>query len=132
MQPLIIEAKKDSPAIRFDPETRIFEIEGESYPENAASFYEPVFLWLEEFLARPDSGPTTLELRLTYLNSSSSKILLNLLDLFEKAAKNGTRLEVRWHYHKDNETLRECGEEFAEDLRALPFLLISYDPEKDS
>lgn len=121
MQPLIIERRKDSPAIHFDPESRILAITGESYPENAASFYEPVFEWIATFLAQDDERPVTVNLQLVYINSSSSKIILNLLDLLDEAVQRGAVIQVYWRYHAENTTLLECGEEFCEDLEALPF-----------
>lgn len=121
MQPLIIEGRKDSPAIHFDPERRVLAITGESYPENAAAFYEPVFEWLTDFLAQQGDKPVTVNLQLVYINSSSSKIILNLLDMLDEAVQRGSSIQVFWRYHAQNATLLECGEEFCEDLEALPF-----------
>jgi len=129
MQPLIIEPRKDSPAIRFDPNTGELAIVGDSYPENAAAFYEPVFEWIEQFLSRTGDRPVTLNLQLSYINSSSSKIMLNLLDLLDEAVQEGLAVTVNWRYHAENQMLLECGEEFAEDLEALPFHFLPLSPE---
>lgn len=120
MEALSIEATKDSPCVRFDPVTREFEISGESYPENAAKFYAPVFEWIERYLAEPGVS-LTLRLKLTYINSSSSKIILNLLDMLDAAAEQGVAVTVQWIYQEGNFTLQECGEEFAEDIANLEF-----------
>lgn len=122
MEVLRIDPKKDSPGILCDPEQGRVEINGESYPENAAKFYTPVFAWIEAYLQA--ARPLAVDLRLTYLNSSSSKIVLNLLDLLENAVGRGIQVEVRWFYHVDNQTLLDCGEEFAEDCGDLPFHLV--------
>ncbi len=121
MQSLTIERSKDSPAIHFDPESRVLAITGESYPENAAAFYEPVFAWITKFLSQEDDRLITVNLQLHYINSSSSKIILNLLDLLDEAVQRGAAIQVFWRYHAENEMLLECGEEFCEDLEALPF-----------
>ncbi len=39
---LRIEATKSSPMIEFNAEMRCMQITGESYPEDAAKFYNPV------------------------------------------------------------------------------------------
>lgn len=132
MQPLTIAPRKDSPAIRFDPESGELAIVGDSYPENAAAFYEPVFEWIEAFLATVGDRRVTLNLQLTYINSSSSKIMLNLLDLLDETVQQGASIEVNWRYHAGNQTLLECGEEFAEDLEVLPFHFEPLAPEAAS
>ena len=139
---LNIEAGKDTPYVFFDGEARILEISGDSYPENAAAFYDPIFAWLDNYLellhaeARENPGleqaVTKLRVQANYLNSSSSKVLLNLFDRLELAVENGLSVEVQWLYHVENETLYECGKEFQEDLEVLPFDLVALDSEDDS
>ncbi len=43
MDNLRIEPTKYTPEIIFDAETNLLEIKGETYPENTAEFYAPVF-----------------------------------------------------------------------------------------
>ncbi len=125
MDKLIIEATRSSPAIAFDAETRRLRICGESYPENAAAFYTPVFAWLKEFIAALESGAAVqVDLAILYLNSSSTKVMLNLLDLLEQAAQDGTQIVVNWHYDPENEAMLECGQDFSEELETLTFNLV--------
>ena len=51
MQKLFIEQTKGSPRIDFDPESNTLVMQGQSYPENAFKFYEPVFKWVDDYLA---------------------------------------------------------------------------------
>jgi hypothetical protein len=125
MENLIVEATRSSPAIRFDAEQRCLCLSGESYPENAAAFYAPVFAWLKTFLATlAPSAAVRVELDIQYLNSSSTKVMLNLLDLLEQAAQDGTPIAVEWYYDPDNEAMLECGQDFSEELTALNFRLM--------
>ncbi len=125
MDNLIIEATRSSPAIAFDADRRQLSLRGESYPENAAAFYAPVFAWLKAFLADLDlSVPVTVNLEVLYLNSSSTKVMLNFLDLLDRAAQDGKRITVNWFYDPDNEAVLECGQDFSEELQALPFNLV--------
>jgi hypothetical protein len=124
MERLFIEATKSSPMVRFDAEAGLLEITGKSYPENASKFYAPIFSWVQEYLPHALNHRTQMELEIIYLNSSSSKIFLNLFDLLDEAAKNGASIEINWRYHEENETALECGEEFAEELESATFNLV--------
>ena len=48
MKELNIEPTSTSPKVIFDPTTNIFEITGESRPENASVFYKPIIDWVKE------------------------------------------------------------------------------------
>lgn len=125
MDNLIIEATRSSPAIEFDADRRQLSLRGESYPENAAAFYAPVFAWLKAFLADLDlSATVTVNLEVLYLNSSSTKVMLNFLDLLDRAAQDGKPVTVNWFYDLDNEAVLECGQDFSEELQALTFNLV--------
>jgi len=127
MDKLIVEATRSSPAIAFDAETRQVRICGESYPENAAAFYAPVFAWLNAFIAGLEPAATVeIDLEILYLNSSSTKIMLNLLDLLEQAAQDGIQITVNWRYDPENESMLECGQDFSEELEALTFNLVEH------
>lgn len=126
MDHLVIEASRSSPAIRFDAEMRCLSIRGESYPENAAAFYAPIFAWLKTFLAGLEPGAAVqIDLEVLYLNSSSTKIMLNFLDRVEQAAQEGAQITVNWRYDPDNEAILECGQDFSEELHALTFNLVA-------
>lgn len=121
-----VQATKSSPHIDFDPETRILEIKGESYPENCSGFYGPVFDWLEMFLDRVRDDRVELNMEILYFNSSSSKTFMDLFDMLDCEAGKGRNIVVNWRYHEENETAMECGEEFMEDVRNLRFNLVEY------
>ena len=119
-----VAATKSSPAIDFDPASYSMSMRGESYPENCSRFYEPVFQWLRHYLAYTGTQPMLLDLEIIYFNSSSSKTFMDLFDLLDAAAETGKPVTVRWHYHPENETAFECGEEFQEDVRHMTFELV--------
>jgi hypothetical protein len=127
MENLEITATKYTPQINFDAGTNILEIKGETYPENTAEFYAPVFTWLDEYIAQLQDHEVILNLEITYFNSSSSKVLMDLFDRFEDAHRNGKKITLNWIYDKDNESVLEYGEEFQEDLEELTLNLITKD-----
>jgi SiaC family regulatory phosphoprotein len=124
MDNLRIEPTKYTPEIIFDAETNLLEIKGETYPENTAEFYAPVFKWLEAYLAQLRDEAVTVNLEINYFNSSSSKVLMDMFDQFETAANDGKDLTLNWIYNRDNESAMEYGEEFQEDLEVLKLNLV--------
>ena len=124
MENLFIERSKSSPEINFDAESGILKILGESFPENAAKFYAPAVEWIEEFFLRPGPKATIFEIELIYFNSSTSKVLMNMLEMADEAVAEGKDISVRWYCDEENETAIECGEEFKEDLSHILFEII--------
>ena len=121
MEALVIEQTKSTPAIHFDPENNLLSIKGQSYPENSFKFYEPVFAWLDEYLTSVETQVTVrIYFHMPYINTSSSKCLMMLLEKLENAHQRGQAVSVRWYYDTENEMALECAEEFKEDL-TLPF-----------
>lgn len=128
MDNLIISATKDSPDISFDSDKNILEIRGKSYPENALEFFTPVFNWINEYLEKDHNEKITVNIGLYYFNSSSSKILLDLCDIFEEACENGKNIILNWIYEEGDEDSLEFAEILSEDLDALEFKLVEIPP----
>ena len=128
MDNLLIAASQSTPEVRFDAQAHLLEIKGESYPENASKFYAPVFDWLGSYLEQvPSEARVVVNLEIIYFNSSSSKALMNIFDLFSQAAAAGRQVTVNWRYHAQNESAQECGEEFSEDVEGVVFNLVEID-----
>jgi hypothetical protein len=130
MENLTIEATKSSPAIILNAETRIFNITGESYPENAAKFYKPVIEWISRFFDRQDSESVIVNITLHYFNSSSSKVLMDIFDILDQAHSAGTPVTVNWRCHEENDTAIECGEEFKEEIENIGFNIVQFSEEE--
>jgi hypothetical protein len=117
---LFIARTKSSPEIRFDPDSRALEISGESYPENSFDFYAPVLAWLSESL--PSLPGLRLEVSVSYMNSSSIKCMLDILDVVQSAFAEGKSVSVTWNYETDNPRSLDLAEEFKSEV-TLPFVL---------
>ena len=116
-----VEETAFTPAISVDSERNCILIKGKSYPENISVFYDPFLEYLTELLK--EDRAVILDIELVYFNSSSSKVLMNIFDMLEEAAKRGIACEVNWRYEAENELAKECGEEFQEDYSAFEFKL---------
>ena len=124
MDDLKVSATKFTPEISFDYTGRLLVIKGESYPENTSEFFNPVFKWLDDYLTENSQEPTTVNIELYYFNSSSSKVIMDFMDLFEEAASEGKNITINWIYDEDIEEALEFGEEFGEELEAVKFNLL--------
>jgi len=132
MTMLCIEGTKSSPRMSFDPASGVLDISGESYPENCQRVYEPMFQWLQELFIKQPQCRVLVNMEIRYFNSSSSRIFMNLFDLLDEQAAKGREIEVRWRFHEENDTARECGEEFMADVSDLSFCLEPYADARDS
>jgi len=115
LEALLIEKTKSTPEIYFDAAKNILSINGESYPENSFRFFEPILDWLDKYFNQIDINErVVLDLSLPYINTSSSKCIMMLLEKCELIFKKGLKLTVNWLCDKDNESELECAEEFKE------------------
>ena len=119
MEPLVFAGSKMTPHIVFDKTQDKFSINGTSRPENPPEFYKPVFDWIKNYLNSPNDK-TIIDVQFDYFNTSTSKILLDLFELFEKASLNGIDIHVNWFYKNDDEEMMEAGEELL-NLVNLPY-----------
>jgi SiaC family regulatory phosphoprotein len=124
MEHLRLKITKYTVKVDFDPETGILELEGASYPENASEFYQPIFNWINRYITDVKKN-ILLNLRLNYLNTSSTKCMLDILDLLEEYYEVGGEVTINWYYAEGDEDILETGEEFAEDSK-VPMNLIPY------
>lgn len=124
MDSLIIEKTVSTPYINLNYDERKLIISGESFPENAAKFYEPVMSWIKEYLEQLVEEETIIEFEMIYFNSSTSKIFMTILDLFDQEVEKGKNIKIHWIASEDNDIAIECGEEFKEDLEFIEFNII--------
>lgn len=125
MDRLIIEPTENSPAVDFDFVAGRFAISGESYPENAAAFFSPVLQRLTGYLKARSEGEIAFTFELIYFNSSTAKVLMEIFDALEDAAGRGVAVAIDWRHDSEDDTMKELGEEFAEDLSKVVFNLVT-------
>jgi hypothetical protein len=121
MDNFYIAATTTSPEIDFQFDQNVLTFRGESYPENAAAFYAPIIEQLRAYLASCNNADITVEVTLTYFNSSSTKVLFSVFDALDEAASSGNRVLVRWYRDAEDETILEFGEELQADFTAIQF-----------
>ena len=122
MEKLILEGSEKTPAVRFDGDNGVMELIGRSIPENSIDFYEPLNNWLEKYGHGPKPN-TTVNIKLEYFNTASSKCILNLLKQLEKLNSKDTKVKINWYFEEDEEDLEEAGEDY-QAIIDLPFKMI--------
>lgn len=106
-----IDPTDESPKIIFDPDRGLLEIAGKSLPEDTKEFYNPIIQAALSYIESP-KPLTIINLSLVYLNSSSTKKVLELVSHFEQIEKKGYKVELNWFYHEHDEDMKEEREEF--------------------
>ncbi len=109
MEHLYVEGTKMTPNVILDSDKKVYSITGSSRPENPLQFYKPIFEWLTNYLENTEEK-MVFEVQLDYFNTSTSKVLLDLFELFEKFAETKD-IHVVWYYQSDDEEMQEAGEE---------------------
>jgi hypothetical protein len=127
MDKLHIPAQERSPLVDFDFQQGVFVLKGESYPDDAARVFGPIFAALDSFLPQTGGSSLRFDVELVYFNSSSAKALMNLFKMLDVAAREGASVTVNWRFTAEDETMREFGEDFLEDLSHLTFNLVETD-----
>lgn len=101
------------PKIDFNASTGKLLIEGRSIPEHPKALYIPLIDWINEYIKQPHTS-TEVNLKLDYINSSSYKFIITLLEQLDPI-KNSTL--IKWHYENDDDEMAEVGEELKEILK---------------
>ncbi len=121
---LSVAATSNTPAIEFDSSIGVLSISGKSIAEDSQEFYRPLIEALKEYKAKPHLQ-TTVNLKLNYFNTSSSKSILDVLRLIESLKEN-SEVIINWFYEKEDEDMLEVGEDYCEIVN-LPFRMVEVD-----
>ena len=111
MAQMIIEATKNSPKVEFNTEGNLI-IQGRSIIEDTIAFYNPIIDWIKNC----SSKKFTFEVRMEYMNTSSSKQMLTIL----KSIKDNSNIKdvyIKWYYEEDDEDMLEMGKDYESMIR---------------
>src|SRR6056297_2128923 len=129
MENLYIEPTEFTPKVNFDIKNRIFELIGTSRPEDVVAFYESIIFKVETFVnttleneINPEDFNFYLVFDLDYMNSASSKYILQILDYFKKLYLKKASVNVDWYYEDIDDQIFEDGEDLS-DVIKIPFNL---------
>lgn len=115
-----------SPSVDFNAETGECHIFGESYLEETAKFYSPLVEWIEEFHKNYEKV-MTLNFKLSYYNTNTSKKFLDLLHVIKDNKKAQLNTIINWYYEENDIDTVEDIEDFMQ-ITGLKINLIPYKP----
>ncbi|WP_076592126.1 DUF1987 domain-containing protein [Herminiimonas arsenitoxidans] len=122
MNNLYIPASSSSPEVDFRFDEHRLLLKGEAYPENAAVFWGAIIASLHIYLAQVSaSQQITVQVALSYFNSSSTKMLFSLFSALNDKAQSGNAIILDWYHDEEDETIFEFGQEIHEDFPELTF-----------
>ncbi len=116
-----MEETEDTPEIILDPEEGKFKISKISVPENALDFYRPVLDWIKQYAEEPNIQ-TVFDFDLEYVNTASSKQIIQIILLLQKVSEKGN-VKVNWYYESIDEDMRALGARYKK-LVTVPFDLV--------
>ncbi len=126
MDKINIEKTEKTPNILFDPEKGIFEMKGNSRPEDVRTFYYPVLEALRTYFDQLteqgknniyDDVPFKGIFQLQYFNSSSAKFIADILLLLKEFADKNTNIEIQWYYEEGDDDMKEVGTDLSEMIK---------------
>lgn len=121
----VVEGSPKTPFVDLNRSTGVLLLKGRSIPENSIDFFQPIYNWIDKYNEEPNQN-TTLQIRLEYFNTSSSKCILDLFRKFERLNKDKSKVVVEWFYETDDEDMEEAGEDY-QAIVGLPFVMIEVD-----
>lgn len=124
MEKIVLEPTSETPKVVLDKENSIFEFSGNSLPEDVTTFYSPILEWFDRYANSPNQK-TEIIFNFEYYNTSSSKMILRLLEKFRDIHRQGYDLEVHWHFMEDDEDMIEAGEDYSDNIK-VPFKFIGH------
>ncbi len=114
----------NTPEVRFTPGEGLLKIEGRSIPEDPGDIYNNIIDLLEKYFENPREI-TRIDIKLEYINSGSSKYLLELLRIIKARYDEGNDCIINWYYEEDDESIYELGQHYQNTIQ-VPFKLIDY------
>lgn len=116
MKNLVIPATKKTPEIIFIATGELLMISGSSFPENVNKFYQPIIDWLEDF-KKTKPSKINLTFDLENVNTSSTRIFLQILRLIIEINKDKKALRIVWKYEPEDSDMLEQGETLEKILK---------------
>ena len=99
------------PEVNFEVDSGICEISGESYMEETYKFYLPLINWVKEY-TKDNSKKLELNIKLVYLNTSSTKCVLDILEILKDFEDQGGKAKVNWYYDSADPDMIDEVEDF--------------------
>jgi len=112
------------PSVNFNAKTGICEITGESFLEDTVEFYRHLVDWLDGYI-EDVKGPMALIIKLSYFNTSTSRSILDILNLLKDYEDDGGEVVVNWHFDENDVDMEEDIDDYiidtGLDINKIPY-----------
>ncbi len=92
---VVEESANFKPYVFLNAKTGHCQLSGESYLEEAGLFYKPIKEWLVEYCKT--GKPIVFDCKLSYVNTGSSKHILEILRILKEYQNSGVDVIVNWY-----------------------------------
>jgi hypothetical protein len=124
MEDIYLKKTFNSPEVEFVASSGELNIEGRSIPEDPGEFFERLIDWLNDYFLDPKEE-TVMNIKLEYINSGSSKYMLELLRILKENHIKGRNVLVKWFFEEGDESIEELGQHYEQTMQ-IPFEIIEY------
>ncbi|MEE4197582.1 MAG: DUF1987 domain-containing protein [Bacteroidales bacterium] len=114
MENITLKSSPDTPyfpEVYFDADAGTCEISGESYMEETYKFYLPLITWIKQYIKNKNQK-LELVIKLIYLNTSSTKCILDMLEVMKEYEDQGGDVKVIWYYDTNDPDMVDEVEDF--------------------
>lgn len=124
MEDLFLKKTFNSPEIEFIAASGELSMEGRSIPEDPGEFFDRLIDWINEYFLSP-AEKTVMTIKLEYINSGSSKYMLEMLRIMKINHDSGKDVKILWYYEEGDESIEELGVHYEQTIQ-IPFEHIEY------
>jgi hypothetical protein len=124
MEDLYLKKTFNSPEVEFVADTGELSLEGRSIPEDPGEFFESLIEWINEYFLAP-AAKTVMSIKLEYINSGSSKYMLEVLRIMKINHDAGKDVQIKWYFEEGDESIQELGQHYEQTIQ-IPFEHIEY------
>ena len=124
MDDFFVKRTFNTPEVELIPSEGILKIEGRSIPEDPGEYYDIILQKLEDYYQNPQKI-TRIDIKLEYINSGSSKYMLELLRIALRNYDKGNDCIVNWFYEEDDESIQELGQHYQNTIK-IPFKMVDF------
>ena len=128
MKDLFFEKQRHTPEIKFNASGEL-SIVGVSSVENTIENYSAAMAWLKDFI-KLTPRPVTLDLKFIFLDTSSTRSIVDLIKLINTFPEKGFSVVINWYYESEDEDHLEVGEGL-KSTSLVPFNLIEVESDDD-
>ena len=126
MNRLYINQATETPEVLFEPNQGTLRFKGNSHPEDARAFYDPITNIISTYFETQNDRELRVDFYFRYINSASSKFVREIILTINKYFMDGNhKVSMSWYYDDDDIDMLEQGEDLFENFE-FPFELKTY------